>query len=428
MIYCFLLFEMRRVVITGCGALTPCGDSVKVAWNSIIDGKCWIEENTKFDVSAYKSKICSSVKIDDNIINKYIDLVSLKDKRHLDDIEYAAIIASYNAMVDCNLINDSKINRDKFGTFIASGIGGIKTIQDTIKTLFDKGCRRVSPFFLTASLANMCAGNVALKFGLKGANMTHVSACASSTHAIGEAFNYIRSGRLDGCLAGGTEIAVCEITVAGFDAMNALSTKYNNTPRKASRTLDKDRDGFVIGEGSVVLMLEELEHAISRKAKIYAEVVGYGASCDAYHITSPNPNGLGASMAMNNAIEDAGIKISDIDYINLHGTSTPLGDVAEISAIKNTFKKYANDISISSTKSATGHLLGVTGALEAMFCIKAIEEQIVPPSINIENLDDCCEGMKIVQKATKEKINYTLSNSFGFGGTNGCLIFKKFDK
>ena len=272
----------------------------------------------------------------------------------------------------------------------------------------------------------MIAGNVALKFGLKGISLSHVSACATSTHSLGEAFNYIRNGRLKGCLAGGSESAICEIGVSAFDAMGALSSNFNDNPSRASRALDRDRDGFVMGDGAVVLVLEELEYAKQRGAKIYCEVAGYGASCDAYHITAPNPTGEGASRSMKNAVVDAKIKPEEIDYINLHGTSTPLGDVAEITAIKNTFTDSYKKVAISSTKSVTGHLLGATGALEAMFCVKAIENQEVPMSANVENLDDACEGMNIVLKKTKMNVDYAMSNSFGFGGTNGTLIFKKY--
>lgn len=417
---------MRRVVVTGCGCVVPCGSNMHSVWSSILNGNSWIKKNIKINTDDLRSKVCSSVIIDDNCLEKYNNIVSSKDKRRMDDVEYVSLIASYNAMQDCGLLDDKSFNKENFGTFIASGIGGIKSIQDCTKTFLEKGYRRISPFFLTSGLTNMCAGNVAIKFGLQGASMAHVSACASSTHSIGEAFNYIRSGRLDGCLAGGAEMAVCEIGIGGFDAMHALSSNFNNKPELASRPLDKDRDGFVIGEGSVMLMLEELEHAKQRNAKIYCEIAGYGATCDAYHITSPRPDGKGAGRAMQLAIKDANISANDIDYINLHGTSTQLGDIAEISAIKDVFGKYAYEVPISSTKSITGHLLGATGALEAMICAKSCQEQIIPPSINIQNLDEDCNGMNIVQKATKHNIKYAMSNSFGFGGTNGCLVFKTY--
>ena len=417
---------MRRVVVTGCGCVVPGGSDIKSVWNSILNGNSWIKKNIKINTDDLRSKICSSVIIDDALLEKYNDIVSSKDKRRMDDVEYVSLIASYNAMRDCGLLDDKSFNKENFGTFIASGIGGIKSIQDCTKTFLEKGYRRISPFFLTSGLTNMCAGNVAIKFGLQGASMAHVSACASSTHSIGEAFNYIRSGRLDGCLAGGAEMAVCEIGVGGFDTMHALSSNFNNTPELASRPLDKDRDGFVIGEGSVMLMLEELEHAKQRNAQIYCEIAGYGATCDAYHITSPRPDGKGAGRAMQLAIKYANISADDIDYINLHGTSTPLGDIAEIAAIKDVFGKHAYEVAISSTKSITGHLLGATGALEAMICAKSCQEQIIPPSINIQNLDENCNGMNIIQKATKHNVKYAMSNSFGFGGTNGCLVFKTY--
>ena len=250
----------------------------------------------------------------------------------------------------------------------------------------------------------------------------------TSAHSIGEAFNYIKEGKLDYCLAGGSEMSICEMGIAGFDAMNALSTACNDSPELASRPLDVDRDGFVMGEGSAILVMEELEMALKRGAKIYCEVAGYGASCDACNIVAPHPEGKGASSAMSMALKDAELKPENIDYINLHGTSTKLGDVAEITAIKNTFKEYASKVAISSTKSITGHLLGTAGAIEAIFCVKALEEQIIPPSINIFNLDESCKDMNVVTDATKQDINVTMSNSFGFGGTNGCLIFKKYEK
>ena len=419
---------MKRVVITGIGCITPYSDNVEENWQSILNGKSWIKKNTKCDVSNFKSKVCSQVNLTEEIVDKYKDFISLKDKRRLDDTEYVALIAGYNASIDCNLSSISNEDKEKIGTFIASGVGGIKTIQETAKNFFTKETTKISPFFLPASLTNMCCGNLAMRLGIKGASMSHVSACASSTHSIGEAYNYIKSGKMIGCFAGGTEMAICELGVGGFDAMHALSTKYNEEPAKASRALDKDRDGFVMGEGSVILMIEELEHAKNRKANIYCEIVGYGASCDAYHITSPDPEGKGAIIAMKNALEDANITANKIDYINLHGTSTPIGDIAEINAIKKLFKEDINKVAISSTKSITGHLLGATGALEAMFCCKTLKEGIVPPSINIYNLDENCAGLKIIQKASKSDIKYALSNSFGFGGTNGCLIFKKYEE
>lgn len=426
---------MRRVVITGIGVFLPCGDDVNSAWRGILNKDCWIKENTKFDTINCKSKIASFVDINDSVVERYSNVVSTKEKRRIDDVIYLALLASYNAMLDAGFSMtkneetgnfDCEINNEKFGTFITSGIGGIKTLQETITAVKDKGVKRaISPFFLPATLTNMVAGNVAIKFGLKGATMTHISACASSSHSIGEAYEYIKSGKLDACLAGGSECAVCEIGICGFDAMNALSTR-NDDPKHSSRALDKDRDGFVMGEGSVILVLEELESAKKRGAKIYCEVVGYGATCDAYHITSPDKDGNGAKKAMELAIDEAGLIPKDIDYINLHGTSTPVGDICEINAIKKTFGEYANKVAISSTKSATGHLLGATGALEAMFCAKALETQTIPPSINIENLDENCIGMNIIQEAKQQEINTTLSNSFGFGGTNGTLVFKRY--
>ena len=434
----------RRVVITGLGAFTSAGD-VFASWDGVLNKKSWIKKNTKFDIANFKSKIASFVDINDELIKLYERVISIKERRRMDDVSYIAIISAYNALIDADFLpnniccDDGKIllnnlnqkyhvNTDRFGTFIGSGIGGIQSFQNGVNALFSKGEKYVSPFFFPSILSNMSAGNVALKFGLTGTTMSHSSACATSTHSIGEAFNYIRDGRLDYCLAGGSEMSICEMGIAGFDAMNALSTSYNDTPELASRPLDVDRDGFVMGEGSAILVMEELEMALKRGAKIYCEVAGYGASCDACNIVAPHPEGKGASLAMSMALQDAELKPENIDYINLHGTSTKLGDIAEITAIKNTFKEHANKVTISSTKSITGHLLGTAGAIEAIFCVKALEEQIIPPSSNIFNLDESCKDMNVVTDATKQDINATMSNSFGFGGTNGCLIFKKYEK
>ena len=434
----------RRVVITGLGAITSAGN-LPASWKSVINKKSWIRRNTKFDTTDFKSKVASFVDINDDFIKLNEQVVPIRERRRMDDVSYIAIISAYNALIDAGWLpndascNDGKmllnhfnqtlsVNTDRFGTFIGSGIGGIKSFQNGVKALFTKGEKYVSPFFFPSVLSNMSAGNVALKFGLTGTTMSHSSACATSAHSIGEAFNYIKEGKLDYCLAGGSEMSICEIGIAGFDAMNALSTSYNDTPELASRPLDVDRDGFVMGEGSAVIVMEELETALKRGAKIYCEVAGYGASCDACNIVAPHPEGKGASLAMLMALKDAELKPENIDYINLHGTSTKLGDVAEITAVKNTFKEYASKVAISSTKSITGHLLGTAGAIEAIFCIKALEEQIIPPSINIFNLDDSCKDMNIITEPKKQDINATMSNSFGFGGTNGCLIFKKYDK
>ena len=434
----------RRVVITGLGAITSAGN-LPASWKSVINKKSWIRRNTKFDTTDFKSKVASFVDINDDFIKLNEQVVPIRERRRMDDVSYIAIISAYNALIDAGWLpndascNDGKmllnhfnqtlsVNTDRFGTFIGSGIGGIKSFQNGVKALLTKGEKYVSPFFFPSVLSNMSAGNVALKFGLTGTTMSHSSACATSAHSIGEAFNYIKEGKLDYCLAGGSEMSICEIGIAGFDAMNALSTSYNDTPELASRPLDVDRDGFVMGEGSAVIVMEELETALKRGAKIYCEVAGYGASCDACNIVAPHPEGKGASLAMLMALKDAELKPENIDYINLHGTSTKLGDVAEITAVKNTFKEYASKVAISSTKSITGHLLGTAGAIEAIFCIKALEEQIIPPSINIFNLDDSCKDMNIITEPKKQDINATMSNSFGFGGTNGCLIFKKYDK
>lgn len=435
---------MRRVVVTGIGAVTSVGD-LSSSWRSVVRKQSWIKKNTKFDTTNFKSKVASFIDIDQDFIQLHEHIVSVKEKRRMDDVSYIAIISAYDSLLDAGLLpknafcsngqillnNFSKkipISSDRFGTFIGSGIGGIKSFQNGVNALFSKGEKYVSPFFFPSCLSNMSAGNVALKFGLTGTVMSHSSACATGLHSIGEAFNYIREGKLDYCIAGGSEMSICEIGIAGFDAMNALSTSYNETPELASRPLDTERDGFVMGEGSAVVVMEDLETALKRKAKIYCEISGYGNSCDAYNIVAPQNEGKGAFSAMSIALKDAKLKATAIDYINLHGTSTKLGDIAEITAIKNTFMDHASKVAISSTKSITGHLLGAAGAIEAIFCIKALEEQIIPPNINIFNLDEKCKNMNIIRDTTKAEINTAMSNSFGFGGTNGCLIFKKYEK
>jgi len=419
---------MNRVVITGIGSVLPCGDIVEDAFNNVINCNSWTEENKKFDNSTYRSKVCAPIYLNDNIYNKYDFLISKKDIKKYDNFEYIAMIASYNALKDSNLLNNKNFDKNTFGTFITSGIGGAKTFQDEVKILIEKGNKKISPFFIPSILINMVAGNIAIKFGLNGSSMSHVSACASSANAIGEAFNKIRNGELNGCLAGGSEMGVVDVIFAGFDNIKSLSSKYNDNPKKASRPLDKDRNGFVMGEGSVILVLENLEHAKKRNAKIYCEIVGYGSSCDAYHITSPDPDGKSVSLAIMNAVKNANIEKKDIDYINLHATSTQNGDLAEINAIKKTFNECYKNIAISSTKSITGHLMGAAGALEAMLCAKSLEQQILLPSANIENLDENFSDMNIITTSKKTNINYIMSNSFGFGGTNACLIFKKYEE
>jgi 3-oxoacyl-[acyl-carrier-protein] synthase II len=337
-----------------------------------------------------------------------------------------ALIAADEAVKDSGLNLDA-VNRERAGTYIASGIGGISTIEANHEVLLKRGPSRVSPFFLIAALANLATGQVSIKYGLKGPNLANVTACAASTHSLGDSFKIIQRGDADVMVAGGAEYPITPLGMAGFSVMKALSTR-NDEPERASRPFDKERDGFVTAEGSGIVVLEDLEHAVNRGAKIYAEILGFGYTSDAYHVTAPDPEGGGAARTMAMAIKDAGIQPRQIDYINAHGTSTPLNDKLETKAIKSVFGEDAYKVNISSTKSMTGHMLGATGATEAIFSIKAINESFIPPTINYENKDEECDLNYTPNKGVKREITYALSNSFGFGGTNGSLVFRKFDE
>ena len=410
----------RRVVITGLGAVTPIGNNVNETWNGIKERNCGIDEITLFDTTNFKTKLAAEIKDYDPL--KYFET---KQAKRLDRSSQLAIIAAREA-VKMSGITKENTNFDRVGIFVSSGIGGLKTIQDQCEINFEKGNRRVSPMFIPMSIANMPAGNISIEFGFKGESMGIVTACASSTHAIGEAYKTIKLGEEDVIIAGGTEAAICEVGIAGFENMKALSTEVNKN--RASIPFDKERNGFVMGEGAGIIVLEELEHALKRNAKIYGEIIGFGATTDAYHITSPCPDGECGAKAMVRAIENAKITPDKIDYINAHGTSTHLNDLTETMAIKKAFGKSADSVMISSTKGNVGHLLGAAGAVEAIFCIKALEEQVVPPTINYKEKDEECNLNIVSNDIKKANLKIVMSNSLGFGGHNSSIIMKKWEE
>ena len=409
----------RRCVITGLGAVTPLGNTVEEYWNGLKNGVCGIDYIKKFDTTDYKVKIAAEIKDFDP--EKYL---TKKDVKRNDLFAIYALAAGMQAFEDSKL-DMEKEDADRIGVIVGSGVGGLMTMEEQVKRLTDKGPSRVSPLFITMTIGNMAAGNIAIRVGAKGVCEDIVTACATGTNAIGTAFRNIKHGYLDACIAGGAEGAICGIGVAGFTNLTALSTEED--PKKACRPFDKERNGFVMGDGSGILVLEELEHALARGAKIYGEVVGYGATADAYHVTLPEPTGEGAAKAMKFAMQEAGITPEQVGYINAHGTSTHANDVGETKAIKLAMgEECAKNIPISSTKSMTGHLLGAAGAIEAIACVKALEEGFLPPTINYHTPDEECDLDYIpnVGREAKEA-EYALSNSLGFGGHNGVLCFKK---
>ena len=410
---------MRRVVITGLGAVSPIGNDVNTVWNSIEQGVCGIAPITHFDTSDYKVKLAGEVK--DLDMEAYF---SKRDLKFNDRFTQFARIVSKQAMIDAGFEKDPD-DAMRFGCMIGSGIGGIDTIEQASKTLEGRGPSRVSPFFIPMSLANLAAGQVAIDWGLKGATSCVVTACAAASNAIGEAFHRIRDGYEDVMLTGGSEAAITPLAIAGFQSMRALHT--GEDANRASIPFDADRSGFVMGEGAGALVLEELEHAKARGAKIYAEIVGYGASCDAHHITAPLDDGSGGAQAMVQAIKDAKILPENIDYINAHGTRTPLNDKTETAAVKAAFKEHAYQLAMSSTKSNTGHLLGASGAIEAIISIKALQNSLIPPTIHYQNPDAQCDLDIVANTPRKQDIRYAMSNSLGFGGHNASLIFKKWE-
>lgn len=410
----------KRVVITGLGCVTPVGTGKDDFWVNIKSGVSGIDKITRFDYTNYQTQIAGEVK--DFTPEDYI---SKKELKKMDRFTQFAMVASKLAVADSEL-DLNNIDGNRMGTVIGTGIGGVETIEAQHKNLLEKGNRRVSPFFIPMMIGNMAAGQVAIEFGAKGPSTNICTACASGTNSVGDAFKIIQRGDADIMIAGGTEAAVAEFAVSGFCNMKATSTN-NDNPQKASRPFDKDRDGFVMGEGCGILILEELESAIKRNAKIYAEIVGYGMTSDAYHITTPAENGEGAARSMQMAINDAGIEPEKIDYINAHGTSTYYNDLYETMAIKSVFGENAKNVSISSTKSMTGHLLGASGAIEAIVCALAIKDNFVPPTINLENPGEGMDLDYTPNKGKERTINYALSNSLGFGGHNATIVLKKYE-
>lgn len=414
--------KLKRVVVTGLGALTPLGIDVPSTWESMINGVSGAGAITRFDSSKFKTQFACEVKGFDPL--KYFDR---KEARKYDLFAQFGLASAEEAVKDSGL-DLEKINLDRAGVIWASGIGGLVTFIDEVSSYAKgDGTPRFSPFFIPKMIADITAGHISIKYGFRGPNFATVSACASSANALADAFNYIRLGKADVFISGGSEAAVNEAGVGGFNALHAISTR-NDDPATASRPFDKDRDGFVLGEGGSALVFEELEHALARGAKIYCEVVGAGLSADAYHMTSPHPEGIGAASAMRLALEDAGADLSEVDHINTHGTSTPLGDTAEVKAILSLFGDHAFNININATKSMTGHLLGAAGAIEAIATVLAIKNDIVPPTINQFNLDPEIDTRLnfTFDKAQKRVVNFAISNTFGFGGHNTSLAFKKF--
>ncbi len=409
----------RRVVITGLGCITPIGNNVEEFWKGIEEGKCGIDEITAFDTTDYKVHLAGEVK---NFNPE--DYIDKKEAKRMDRFTQFAIVAAKEVMKDSSLKVD-EIDATRFGLIIGSGIGGLITIHEGSTVLNEKGPNRVSPFFIPMAISNMAAGNVSIEVGAKGQTFSLTTACATGTDAIGEAFRMIRHGYQDVVMAGGTESPIMPVSVSGFSNMKALSTATDKN--RASIPFDKERSGFVMGEGAGLILLEDLEHAQKRGAKIYAEIVGYGASSDAYHITSPLPSGEGGARAMTNAIQDAKIKPEDITYINAHGTSTHLNDSGETSAVKTAFGDASKTVMMSSTKGNTGHLLGAAGGVEAIACIKAIEKGLVPPTIHYQVPDEECDLDIVPNTPRKAEVKYAMSNSLGFGGHNSSIIFKKYE-
>ena len=418
---------MRRVVVTGLGLVTPLASGVEASWERLLAGKSGAKRIDTFDASDLSCKIASFVPrgaTADGLFNPD-DWMEPKEQRKVDDYIIYAVAAAEQALTDSGFKADTKEKQETAGVLIGSGTGGLSGIADTSLLLRDKGPRRVSPFFIPGRLINLAAGYVSIKHGLKGPNHAVVTACATGTHAIGDAARLVALGDADVMVAGGTESPICRIGVAGFIACRALSTNFNDTPEKASRPYDKDRDGFVMGEGAGIVVLEEYEHAKARGAKIYAEVIGYGMSGDAYHITAPEETGDGAYRCMRAALKNAGVSTSEIDYVNAHGTSTPMGDEIELGAVERLFGNSAGRLSMSSTKSAIGHLLGAAGSVEAIFSVLAMRDNIAPPTLNLDNPSVETSIDLVPHKAKEREINTVLSNSFGFGGTNASLVLRR---
>jgi 3-oxoacyl-[acyl-carrier-protein] synthase II len=410
----------RKVVVTGMGAITPVGNNVETFWNSLKNGACGIDFIKAFDTEKFKAKLAAEVK-DFNPE----DTIGKKEAKRMDRYCQFAVAAAVEAVKDANL-DLEKIEQERFGVVVGSGVGGIGTMEKQHQALLEKGPSRVHPLFIPMIIGNMAAGNIAIKFGAKGICTTVVTACATGTNCIGEAYRMIQNGVADVIIAGGTEASITPLPIAGFISLTALSRSTD--PKRASIPFDKERNGFVMGEGSGIVILESLEHAEKRNAKIYAEVVGYGSTCDAYHITSPSPDGEGAARAIKIAIEEAGIEPSQVSYINAHGTGTEANDKFETAAIKTAFGDCAKDIPVSSTKSMTGHLLGAAGAIEIVASVKAMEDSFIPPTIGYEVFDEECDLDYVPNKGRKKELNYVMSNSLGFGGHNAVILLKKWSE
>ena len=410
--------RQRRVVVTGLGIVSPVGIGVATAWDSIINARSGIGPITRFDASAFNTRIAGEVKNFDPA-----QYMSGKEARRYDTFVHFGIAAAKEALADAG-ISPNPVNPDRYGLAIGSGIGGLPLIQATYADLLKGGPRKISPFFIPGSIINMISGLVSIEYGLQGPNLAAVTACSTANHCIGESMRKIEYGDADVMIAGGSEAAICELGIGGFNASRAVSTR-NDDPTAASRPWDVDRDGFVLGEGAGVLVIEELEHAKARGAKIYCELVGYGVSGDAYHVTAPREDGDGARRCMLNALKNASLNPTDIEYVNAHGTSTPLGDIAEATAVKAAFADHAKKLMVSSTKSMTGHLLGAAAGIEAIFTILAMKHDIIPPTINLHKQDPAVDLDLVPNTARQVKVNTVMSNSFGFGGTNSTLIFKR---
>jgi 3-oxoacyl-[acyl-carrier-protein] synthase II len=416
---------MRRVVVTGIGLCTPFGIGTDNNWRRLTAGESGLRAIQSFDVSDLPAKIAGQVPRGDTASQLFNadDWVPPKDQRKMDMFIVYALCAAVQAVEDAGWKPEDEESRERTGVMIGSGIGGLPGIADMAITLAERGPRRVSPFFIPSSLINLASGNVSIRYGFKGPNHSVVTACSTGAHALGDAARLIQYEDADVMVCGGAEAAICRLGLAGFAAARALSTGFNDEPSRASRPWDKDRDGFVMGEGAGIVVLEDYEHAKKRGAKIYAELVGYGMSGDAYHVTAPAEDGNGAFRSMRNALKRAALAADQIDYVNAHGTSTPLGDEIELGAVKRLFGDHAYKLSMSSTKSAIGHLLGAAGSVEAIFSILAIRDGVVPPTLNLENPSPGCDIDLVPKQAKERKVSYALSNSFGFGGTNASLIF-----
>ncbi len=419
--------QKRRVVVTGIGAVTPLFSSAEGTWAKLVNGESGLGFITIFNPEESPCKIAGEVKcgIGEGLFNldSYVDI---KEQKKMDRFIHFAMGAADQAIADSGWKPEGEEQQYRTGVMIGSGIGGLPAIEKTAITMKERGIKKISPFFIPQSLINLASGQVSIKYGYMGPNHAIVTACATGTHAIGDSARMIEYGDVDVMIAGGAESAICEIGIGGFASLRALSTNFNDNPTLGSRPWDKNRDGFVMGEGAGIVVLEELEHAKKRGAKIYAEVVGYGMSGDAYHITAPESSGRGSTYAMKLALKHAGMNPEDIDYINAHGTSTPMGDEIEVNSVKKVFGDHSYKLSMSSTKSSIGHLLGAAGAVEAIFSIQAIRDNVAPPTLNLDEPSEGCDIDLVAKQAKQRKIDVVMSNSFGFGGTNACLILKRF--